>query len=132
MEIGARLEADSPNAFAAWLAAHGATEREIWVVVYKKASGKQTVTYEELVEVALCYGWIDGLRKSLDTERYTQRFAPRRKRSNWTETNRQLARRLAAEGRMTATGHAALPEDVRAAIEAGEVDGEDTMQNDGC
>lgn len=124
MDIGTQLEARNPADFAAWLAAHDATEREVWLLIYKKASGKRTVTHEELVEVALCHGWIDGLRKSLDAERYAQRFTPRRKRSHWTETNRQLARRLAAEGRLAAAGRAALPEDLRAAIEAAGADDE--------
>lgn len=111
MEIGERLAVASPEDFAAWLVEHGTSVREIWVLVYKKASGKQTVTHEQLVEVALCHGWIDGLRKALDAERYAQRFSPRRKRSHWTDTNRALARRLLAAGRMTPAGRAALPED---------------------
>ena len=82
------------------------------MLIYKKASGKQTVTYEQLVEVALCHGWIDGLRKSLDAERSAQRFSPRRKRSNWSEPNRAIARRLLAAGRMTPAGRAALPDDL--------------------
>jgi len=118
MEIGEQLAVASPEEFWAWLAEHGATAREIWVVIYKKASGKRRVTYEQLVEVGLCYGWIDGLTKSLDAEKYVQRFSPRRKKSNWTETNRQIARRLIAEGRMTAAGRAALPEDLQGIGEA--------------
>jgi uncharacterized protein YdeI (YjbR/CyaY-like superfamily) len=118
MEIGERLEVGSPEEFGAWLAEHGATAREIWVVIYKKASGKRRVTYEQLVETGLCHGWIDGVMKSLDVERYAQRFTPRRKKSNWTETNRQFARRLIAEGRMTEAGRAALPEDFQQTGEA--------------
>jgi uncharacterized protein YdeI (YjbR/CyaY-like superfamily) len=114
LQIGETLEVHSPDDFSAWLAAHGATAREIWLVIYKKASGKQTATYAHLVEVALCYGWIDGLEKSLDAERYALRFTPRRPRSRWSETNRALARRLLAEGRMTAAGRAALPPDLPA------------------
>lgn len=116
MEIGETLEARRPEDFAAWLAAHGEGAREIWVLIYKKATGKQTVTYHELVEVALCHGWIDGTRKSVDAEKSAQRFSPRRKKSNWTETNKGIARRLVAEGKMTAAGWAALPEDLRAAL----------------
>jgi uncharacterized protein YdeI (YjbR/CyaY-like superfamily) len=95
--------------FAEWLAAHGADEREIWVIIYKKASGKQHVTYKQLVEVALCYGWIDGQMKGLDAERFAQRFSPRRKRSHWTDANREIARQLIADGRMTDAGRAVLP-----------------------
>ena len=112
--IGETLEVHSPDDFAAWLAAQGATAREIWPVIYKKASGKQTVIYAQLVEVALCYGWIDVLEKSLDAERYALRFMPRRPKSHWTAANRALARRLLAEGRMTEAGRAVLPNDFEA------------------
>jgi uncharacterized protein YdeI (YjbR/CyaY-like superfamily) len=112
MEIGETLDARRPEDFSAWLAANGRSKKEIWVVIYKKNSGKRTVTYEQLVEVALCHGWIDGLMKSMDAERYAQRFSPRRKNSNWTETNKAIARRLIAEGRMTEAGRAVLPEDI--------------------
>lgn len=113
MEIGEQLAVAHPDDFSAWLTAHGAEKREIWVLIYKKASGKQTVTYEQLVEVALCHGWIDGLMKSLDAEKYAQRFTPRRKRSNWTAANRAIARRLIAENRITPAGRAALPEEMQ-------------------
>ena len=62
--------------------------------------------------MALCYGWIDGLTKSVDAEKRAQRFSPRRKKSNWTEKNKAIARRMIAEGRMSEAGRAALPEDV--------------------
>ena len=111
MNIGETLDARTPEDFFAWLAANGRSKKEIWVIIYKKNSGKQSVTYQQLVDVALCHGWIDGLAKSIDAERYAQRFSPRRKNSNWTETNKAIARRLIAEGRMTEAGRAALPED---------------------
>jgi uncharacterized protein YdeI (YjbR/CyaY-like superfamily) len=113
MNIGETIEPGSPEDFARWLAEHGWSKQEIWVAIYKKASGKQRVTYPQLVETALCYGWIDGLAKSIDAEKYAQRFSPRRRNSNWTETNKAIARRLIAEGRMTDAGMAALPEDMR-------------------
>ncbi|MEO7913161.1 MAG: hypothetical protein ABIV47_26230 [Roseiflexaceae bacterium] len=113
MNIGETLDARSPDDFFDWLAASGQSKQEIWVILYKKGSGKQTVTYQELVDVALCYGWIDGISKGIDAEKYAQRFSPRRKKSNWTETNKAIARRLIAEGRMTTAGQAALPEDMR-------------------
>ena len=109
MIIGETLDARSPQEFADWLATHGQTDSEIWVLIYKKGSGKQTVTYDQLVETALCYGWIDGVMKGVDGEKYAQRFSPRRKRSSWTAANRAIARRLIAEGRMTEAGQAVLP-----------------------
>ena len=112
MNIGETLSAVSADDFSAWLAANGQNKKEIWVIIYKKSSGKQTVTYEQLVETALCHGWIDGMMKGMDDERYAQRFSPRRKNSNWTEANKALARRLIVEGRMTAAGRAVLPNDL--------------------
>ena len=115
MQIGETLDVHDPQDFADWLESHGAEAREIWPVIYKKSSGKQTVTYPQLVEVAIRYGWIDVLEKTVDKERYALRFMPRRKKSNWTEANRAIARRLLEEGRMTEAGKAVLPEDMRAA-----------------
>ena len=104
MQIGEMLDVNTPQDFANWLATHGATAREIWPVIYKKASGKQTVTYAQLVEIAICYGWIDVMEKSIDSERYALRFMPRRPKSHWTEANRAIARRLLDAGRMTEAG----------------------------
>lgn len=112
MEIGELLVVDSAHDFEEWLKANGRIAGEIWPVLYKKKSGKQTVRYEDLVEVALCYGWIDGFEKGVDDERYALRFTPRREGSNWSAGNRALARRLVAEGRMAQAGLAALPPDL--------------------
>ncbi len=111
MEIGERIEVHRPQDFADWLAENAATAREIWPLIYKKVSGKQVVTYAQLLEVATCYGWVDVMEKSVDSERYALRFVPRRKGGHWTAANRALARRLVAEVRMTAAGRAALPDD---------------------
>jgi uncharacterized protein YdeI (YjbR/CyaY-like superfamily) len=101
---------DNADQFDAWLADNGQTEREAWVVIYKKASGKQTVTFDQLLDVAICRGWIDVKTKRLDDERYAIRFTPRRPKSNWSATNRAIVKRLIAEGRMTPAGSATLPE----------------------
>ncbi len=95
-----------------WLRHHGATERELIVAIFKKASGRQTVTFEELLETALCHGWIDTQTKSIDDERYAIRFVPRRPGSNWSPTNREIARRLLREKRMSPAGIATLPADL--------------------
>jgi len=95
-----------------WLHEHGAEEPELVVAVYKKSSGRQTVTFDELLEAATCHGWVDTQTKTIDEERYAIRFAPRRPASNWSERNRELARRLIAEGRMKPTGNAVLPPDL--------------------
>jgi uncharacterized protein YdeI (YjbR/CyaY-like superfamily) len=98
--------------FDRWLRAHSATEPELTVAIFKKASGKQTLTFDELLETAICHGWIDTQTKSIDDERYAIRFVPRRPGSNWSPRNRELARRLVREGRMTAAGDASLPADL--------------------
>jgi uncharacterized protein YdeI (YjbR/CyaY-like superfamily) len=95
-----------------WLAEHGADDRERIVAIYKKASGRQTVTFDELLDVALCHGWVDTQTKGIDDQRYAIRFVPRRPGSNWSATNREKVRRLLAEGRMTPAGRAVLPDDL--------------------
>jgi uncharacterized protein YdeI (YjbR/CyaY-like superfamily) len=102
----------SPDDFDRWLAEHGADERERIVAIYKKASGRQTVTFDELLDVALCHGWVDTQTKGIDDQRYAIRFVPRRPGSNWSATNREKVRRLLAEGRMTPAGQAVLPDDL--------------------
>lgn len=94
------------------MAAHHASERELWAAIFKKATKKQTVSFEQLLEIALCWGWIDVQTKSIDTERYGIRFVPRKPVSNWSQTNRALACRLIAAGRMQPAGSALLPPDL--------------------
>lgn len=118
VEIGETLEIEGPEEFGEWLAANSAEKSEIWVLIYKKTSGKQTFAYEDLVEEGIGHGWIDSMIRGVDDERYAQRFTPRRKNSNWTETNRAIARRLIREGRMTEAGKATLPEDILAEYDA--------------
>jgi uncharacterized protein YdeI (YjbR/CyaY-like superfamily) len=98
--------------FEAWLREHGSTAPDIIVAFYKKSSGKQTVTVDQLVEAALCHGWIDTKGQRIDEERFALRFTPRRARSNWSARNRETARRLLAEGRISEAGIAALPADL--------------------
>jgi uncharacterized protein YdeI (YjbR/CyaY-like superfamily) len=102
----------SASQFDRWLQDHGATERELIVAIFKKASGRQTVTFDELLETAICHGWIDTQTKSIDDERYAIRFVPRRPGSNWSPANREIARRLLREKRMAPAGVAALPTDL--------------------
>lgn len=88
----------------AWLEANHAESRGIWLKIAKKATGIATVTYAEALEVALCFGWIDGQRGRFDDEWFVQRFTPRRARSRWSQINRGHAERLIAAGRMRAAG----------------------------
>lgn len=87
-----------------WLKKNGAHSKEIWLVFYKKASGKPTVSYDQAVEEALCFGWVDGMVKKLDEECYSQRFTPRKPRSVWSKSNIERVERMIAEGRMTPSG----------------------------
>jgi uncharacterized protein YdeI (YjbR/CyaY-like superfamily) len=128
-------------AFESWLAANHSRESELWLRIYKKDSGRPTVTYAQALDVALCWGWIDGLKKSFDEESFLQRFTPRKAKSVWSQINREHIARLAAAGRMTPHGQkqvdaaiadgrwaaayapirnaskASIPDDLRAAIE---------------
>ena len=94
--------------FRQWLAANHATACELWVGFFKKASGLGGLTYAEAVDEALCFGWIDGLKKRVDDRSYTHRFTPRKPKSNWSVTNIRHAERLTKAGRMKPAGLAAF------------------------
>ena len=104
----------SPAAFRDWLQDHHGSSDELWVGYYKKATGKPSLTWSESVDQALCFGWIDGLRKSVDGERYKIRFTPRRSGSHWSAVNVRKVDELTKAGLMKAAGEKAyaarLPE----------------------
>ena len=123
----------------AWLAEHHGDEAGVWLRFAKKGSGITSVTYAEALDVALCWGWIDGQSRGLDERTYLQRFTPRRKRSLWSKRNREHVERLRAAGRMRPPGEAeveraqadgrwdaaydspagaTVPEDLQAALDA--------------
>lgn len=126
------------EAFYAWLADHHASEPEVWIRVYKVGSGTPSVSWRDAIPMALCWGWIDGVRKSLDEDSFLQRFTPRSPKSSWSEINVAHVDRLTAEGRMSPAGlkqveaaradgrwektyrvsGAEVPDDLRTAIEA--------------
>jgi uncharacterized protein YdeI (YjbR/CyaY-like superfamily) len=99
---------ESAAAFRAWLDEHHETETEVWVGMWKKATGRQSVTWAEAVDEALCFGWIDGLMRRVDAERHMQRFTPRKPTSNWSAINIANVERLRAERRMRPAGEAAF------------------------
>jgi uncharacterized protein YdeI (YjbR/CyaY-like superfamily) len=113
MEIGETLYVTDRDGFRKWLIENHQNKKEIWLVQYKKSARKPSIKYAEAVEEALCFGWIDNIEKSMDAERYALRFSPRRPKSNWTNTNKDRARKMIAEGRMTPAGRATLPADVK-------------------
>ncbi len=132
----------TPAALERWMRANHARQQELWLRFYKTSSGITSITYGEALDIALCWGWIDGLRRGYDEQSYLQRFTPRRPRSLWSQVNRDHVARLIAAGRMTPHGQAqvdaaqadgrwaaayapmrsasveAIPDDLRAAIAA--------------
>ncbi|HEU4521637.1 MAG TPA: bacteriocin-protection protein, partial [Thermoanaerobaculia bacterium] len=94
----------NPASFRRWLKKNHQTETELWVGFYKKGSGRPSITWPEAVDEALCFGWIDGVRKSLDEESYVNRFTPRRKGSNWSVVNLRRVEELIRDGRMQPPG----------------------------
>jgi uncharacterized protein YdeI (YjbR/CyaY-like superfamily) len=94
----------TPRAFESWLKKHHATASGLWLKFAKKASGIPTVVYAEALDVALCYGWIDGLVRTVDADYYVQRFTPRRPRSKWSRINCNKADALIAAGKMRPAG----------------------------
>ena len=96
------------SSFREWLAKHHTSERELLVGFFKKGSGEPSITWPESVDEALCFGWIDGVRKRIDDRSYTIRFTPRRPGSIWSKTNISRARELIDQGRMQPAGLAAF------------------------
>jgi uncharacterized protein YdeI (YjbR/CyaY-like superfamily) len=94
----------TPAAFHKWLAANHAKSEELWVGLYKKGSGKLSITWPESVDEALCFGWIDGIRKSIDEDSYKIRFSPRKPASIWSAVNIRNVERLIVEKRMQPPG----------------------------
>ena len=97
----------SPAHFRTWLEKHHDTAQEIWAGFYKKSSGKPSMTWPESVDEALCFGWIDGIRKSVDELSYMIRFTPRKPRSVWSTVNIKRAEELNRQGRMRPAGQKA-------------------------
>lgn len=95
-EDGTQLEA--------WLEENGETVDEVWIEIYKKHTGVKSLSWTEIVETVLCFGWIDSQSRRIDDERYRQRLTPRRKRSKWSKINCEKAEALIAEGRMRPSG----------------------------
>src|SRR6187549_2110424 len=94
----------TPARFRAWLEAHHEREKELVVGFHKKGSGKPSITWPEAVDEALCFGWIDGVRRRIDETSYTVRFTPRQRRSTWSAVNIQRAKELERLGRMHPAG----------------------------
>lgn len=92
------------DALESWLKTNHAKESELYLRIYKKDTGIATVTYAQALDVALCWGWIDGIKKSHDDKSFLQRFTPRKSKSRWSQINREHVKRLIVAGRMTPFG----------------------------
>ncbi|WP_053230446.1 YdeI/OmpD-associated family protein [Sandaracinus amylolyticus] len=99
-----RLQPEDRAAWRAWLAKHHETSRGVWLVTYKKSSGKQTFDYEQAIEEALCFGWIDSKASKLDDERTMLLYTPRKPKSVWSKPNKERVARLLAAGRVEPRG----------------------------
>ena len=108
MEITETLYVSTARAWRAWLKRHHRTAREIFLIYYKKHTGEPRISYNDAVDQALCFGWIDGITKPIDGDRWCQRFTPRRKGSSLSELNKARVRRLIRTGEMTRAGIDAL------------------------
>src|ERR1700724_699358 len=109
MDVGKTLKVKNRLEWRSWLAKQHACTKNIWLVYYKKASGKSGITYEESVLEGGAYGWIEGQIKSIDEDTFAARFTPRRPKSNWSSSNIARARKMLAEGRMAEPGLGTLP-----------------------
>jgi uncharacterized protein YdeI (YjbR/CyaY-like superfamily) len=103
------LEVADGAGWRAWLSDHGGVEREIWLIFWKRHTGRVAVDYEAAVEEALCFGWIDSLVRRIDDDRYAQKFTPRKPGSAWSPSNLRRFAKMEREGRMTAAGRALGP-----------------------
>lgn len=103
-----KLYLDNSEAWRGWLSRSHDKETEIWLVFYKKGSGKPTIAYEKAVEEALCFGWIDSIIRKIDDVSYAYKFTPRKKNSVWSASNKRRVKKLLAEGRMTDIGLAKI------------------------
>jgi uncharacterized protein YdeI (YjbR/CyaY-like superfamily) len=98
------IEFRAPDKFERWLRDHHSSSTGIWLRIYKKGSGVKSVVYKEALDEALCYGWIDGQKKSFDEHSFLQRFTPRRTKSIWSKRNQEHVARLIESGKMRSTG----------------------------
>lgn len=119
---GNTLTLASPKEWAAWLTRHHAESDGVWLRLFKKATGRQTLDRAAVLDEALCWGWIDGQARPLDADSWLQRYTPRRVRSPWSKRNRDIVARLEADGRMQPPG--------RAEVERAKADGRWDMAYD--
>ena len=126
------LFASNQQTWRKWLKKNSSTESEVWLVFYKKHTGIQGVSYEEAVNEALCFGWIDSVKKRIDEERYCFKFTPRRRDSVWSASNLKRIEQLAKENRIKPSGWKVIGsiEEVRTKVKQSEVKVPDALPDD--
>lgn len=108
MEITTTVYVATRAKWREWLNENHNSETEIWLIYPRKSSGRSRIPYNDAVEEALCFGWIDSIEKPMDDDSSAQRFTPRKQKSNWSELNKERARRMIEAGKMTESGFANL------------------------
>lgn len=108
MNLGKTLYVTNREQWRSWLAKNHKEEKEIWLLYYRRSSGKQRIPYNDAVEEALCFGWIDSIQKGIDEEKFAQRFSKRKPTSKLSAANKERIRRLMEQKKMTATGMQAI------------------------
>ncbi len=104
------LEYDHPDQWRSWLEKNHASQTEAWVIIYKKKYKHEGLNLDEAIQEALCFGWIDGIMRSIDEKRIALRFSPRKRNSIWSMSNIQRTEKLIAEGKMTTAGELKIAE----------------------
>jgi uncharacterized protein YdeI (YjbR/CyaY-like superfamily) len=92
----------------AWLKENHDARKEVWLIYYKKQTGKPSISYDDSVEEALCFGWVDSIIKKIDDEKFARKFTPRTGKSTWSEANKKRVEKMIREGKMTETGLAKI------------------------
>ncbi|MGD8505751.1 MAG: YdeI/OmpD-associated family protein [Candidatus Bathyarchaeota archaeon] len=110
MKTSDKLYVANRDDWRGWLRHNHDTKKEIWLIYYKKHTNKPSIPYDDSVEEALCFGWVDSIIKRIDDEKFARKFTPRKAKSRWSEANKERARTMIKEGKMTETGLARISE----------------------
>ena len=106
--MSSELYVANRNKWRAWLEENSRTKKEVWLIYYRNHAGEPSIPYDDSVEEAICFGWVDGIIKKLDHQRYARKFMPRKAKSRWSESNKKRAEKMIEKGRMTPAGLATI------------------------
>ena len=110
IHMAEELHVSDRGAWRAWLTKNHGAKKEVWLIYYKKHTARPSISYDDSVEEALCFGWVDSIIRKIDDERFARRFTPRTGKSAWSEVNRKRAEKMIREGKMTEAGLARISE----------------------